>query len=774
MKKEDFVLPEIQKYDDALLIKMAKEGQFEKISFEYLRSCAIAVLNTVLVKEDTKEFKKIQKSIKYGVALGHISKMLSLSNGILHLDNTENGDSIEVISRQICEVGVQCLWVLNKDDRFDLYLNKSLSNEKLDFDIIKNSIQESEEYYSNLFKNAGMDLKTFIPSDKRLPHIIEMLKDIDSDQILSRLYMLKYNCEYTTFVNVKLYFEKNELEEIHPIVNMRAKSWCYCLASLVMLKALKKFCNCFYTLEVFKEEIFLYCSDGIQKIKAVSDFSLRYQLPHFVKQSEDSLKKTSSHLTSGISSHKRQKKILIPPLLKYDNKEKIKIQITQNDSPDILWIIMLVIGLGREKAFVIFNQLNFYFKDNKNLSGDITFTGISKMDAKIQKDIMNIILNNDSKTILNHLIHIQSIPSKSLWISSLNEDHPKIEDSLELLMKCFYSIVYRKPESLDAKWLRVICLVYSGSINFTKDAEKGLKILFEYPNHPNPNEIAPTIRAFESATTEMTKCPEKSWIQKFWNEMYEKTACIPSQYGIITEKFTYSALKKEALIQLYNEIKEVSLIKQPDDLFVKDEVIIGSALFIIKIALEIISENEKKIISLVSIRTIAETIINLKFLLAKEKEDSQIWEKYRNHGIGQAKLSFLKNRDEMRNSPYYLPLDILEGISNEDHWSELVKINLGDWSGDDLRKRSSDSETKKIYDDYYQWPSCISHAQWCAIRYAVFDACINPMHERHRISLPSDFTILKTVKYDLEILINHLLSILNNEYTDLNLSLVDQ
>lgn len=782
MKKEKFVLPEIQKYDDASLVKMAKEGRFEEISFEYLRSCAMAILKTVSVIENTKEFKEIQRSIKYGIALGHISKILSLSNGMLHLDNTTNRDSIEIISRQICEVGIQCLWMLNKDDRFDLYLNRSLSHIKFCFDKSKNLIQElgSEEYYLNLFRDVDKDLKTFVPSDKGLPDILEMLQEIDFDQILFKLYIFTDSCKYTTFENIKLYFEKNESEEIHPTPHIGRKAWCYCLASLVMLKSLEKFCNYFYTLDVFKKAISLYCLDGIQKIKPVCDFSLKYPLPHFVKQTEDNLKKTPSHLTSGIASHKRQRKDLIPPWLSNEYKEKTKFQRASNDSPDVLWIIMLVIGLGRKKAFVIFNRLISYLKENKNLHdtvqnkdlfGDITFTGISKMDAKAQKDIMNIILNNDSKKILNHLIHIHSIPSKNLWISSLDKNPPKIEDSLHFFMKCLYSVVYKKPEHLDAQWLKIICLVVAGRLKFTKNTEEYLKILLEYPHHPNPDEIASMIRAFGFTTAEIGKCPEKLWVQKFWDEMCEKTSCIYSQQGIPTEKFTYSALKEENLFHLYNKVADAYLMKLPSDISIKDEVIFGSALFIIKIALEIISENEKKVISLISIRTIAETIINLKFLLSKEKENNQIWEKYRNHGIGQAKLSFLKNRDEVRNSPYYIPLNILEGISNEDHWSELVKINLGDWSGDDLRTRSMHSNAKDIYDDYYQWPSCISHAQWCAIRYTVFDACVNPMHERHRIPLLLDFTILKTVKYDLEILINHLISILNNTYPNLSLKL---
>ena len=774
MQIEPLSLPEIPNYSDEELIQLAENRKFGSVSFETLRACAMAVRVSHAVQED-KEFVIKQKSLKYRVAIGHISKITNLVFGILKLGHDdEYGTSVELLANQIYKIAVQCMWIIDGDGRDNLYINKSLSFFKKGVENLNNIEDEGQrkhlkDYSEYVLRKMDIDSNEFSATKETIPGILKMLEDLN-DEILIKLYNLTYNTSNTTYQNIIEDGYLMKKDEIYYPSGERilARPFFFFLPSLVILKLLEKFCNHFYSEGLAKQEIQSHLSDGVISVKKMLKFSIFSRVSSFLDKAKSNKGSSSNKLQrtqiSDISSHKREKKKLIPPFMQAKN---ITTQSWMNDRfPDTLWIAMLFVEMGREETFRLFSNLTNYFQSRKDLQGDITFTGIAGLDETTQKEVMKIVLTEESKKIFKHLHIVDSIPSKDIWIPSKN-DLPDYDRAWQFLGKCISSRNKEDIISVDCMYLKLICKAVTGKMVFSDKVKSIVEELRKYPNNPNPEEMFPRIRSMEGIFSKLEESSDRRWINTFWKEFYQNSQCFPNIPIISKFKAGYSALNERNLEKLYEEIGGIYLESLPNTgVEAKHDTLFGVALFIIKLAQEIIQKNKDNILGVMGIRTIAEAIINLKYLLFKNEKE--LWQKYRDYGTGQAKLIFLKNYKDKK-PPHYLPIDNFERIAEEDKWGELVPVDLGDWSGEGLRKRSISSKTEDIYNDYYHWPSCLSHAHWNAIRYTVFDTCINPTHRQHRI--PKFYSIkFKTVEYDLGVLVNILISTLNDKLATKSLS----
>ena len=82
--------------------------------------------------------------------------------------------------------------------------------------------------------------------------------------------------------------------------------------------------------------------------------------------------------------------------------------------------------------------------------------------------------------------------------------------------------------------------------------------------------------------------------------------------------------------------------------------------------------------------------------------------------------------------PKHIDLSTIEAIAGEDLWEEFLNIELGSWSGLDLRKLSEKTGVKDAYDAHYSWTSGYSHGTWGPVRESCYETCGNPLHRLHR------------------------------------------
>lgn len=164
------------------------------------------------------------------------------------------------------------------------------------------------------------------------------------------------------------------------------------------------------------------------------------------------------------------------------------------------------------------------------------------------------------------------------------------------------------------------------------------------------------------------------------------------------------------------------------------------------------------ILGRLGLRTILETHISLRYLL--HKDDPELWKKWRVYGAGQAKLNALRF-DELMDPPKHINQSTIEAIAGEDLWEEFLNIELGSWSGLDLRKISERAGVKDAYDAHYSWTSGYSHATWGPVRESCFETCGNPLHRLHRY--PKQQSLPDTIS-DACLLVNSILDDLDKSY----------
>jgi hypothetical protein len=162
----------------------------------------------------------------------------------------------------------------------------------------------------------------------------------------------------------------------------------------------------------------------------------------------------------------------------------------------------------------------------------------------------------------------------------------------------------------------------------------------------------------------------------------------------------------------------------------RHDAVFGMAFYALRVLEELLGIGVGTgVLGRLGIRTILEIHINLSYLLSKDNE--ALWKKWRSYGAGQAKLNALRFDDDVE-APKYIAKDNIEQIAGEDLYEEFLSINLGSWSGLDLRKLSEKAGLKETYDKHFSWTSGYAHGTWGAVRESCFQTCGNPLHRLHR------------------------------------------
>ena len=485
-------------------------------------------------------------------------------------------------------------------------------------------------------------------------------------------------------------------------------------------------------------------------------------------------KNTSDKHTTSLSKHKRVKKNLIPPFLQINN---LKMSSWINDRlPEMLWAVIIIGNLERNEALNFFRTIAKFVQNNPECF-NITLSGISHYEENKRKELINIMINYsvEIKKILNSLILFDNLPAFSDWKIYLDENTKK-EDWFIISQGVIKAFNHQSQEATDCRWVKVLCFILSGKVNFLKGQEDIAKEILYYPDYGDLRKVRPTIRAMEINQVMEEKNKENNWAKEFWIECYKKTNCIPEEIydkKIVKkqnsrkkefEKFREKYLNETRTIineianHFFNNINETSIESRHEGAF-------GLALFALTIFIEIILYRiQNSLTSRLALRTLVENYIIFKYLLKKEKKENRIWDIYRNYGTGQIKLVFLKLK-ELKTKTNCIDLEMLDFIANEDQWLEFVPINIGNWDNNDLRKMSEEVKLKDLYDKFYNYTSGYSHSNWGAVRESVYQKCINPLHRFDRI--PSQYLpLMLNVINDSVKIMNKILDCLSKAYPE--------
>ena len=399
-----------------------------------------------------------------------------------------------------------------------------------------------------------------------------------------------------------------------------------------------------------------------------------------------------------------------------------------NDSlPEMIWAALIRVAVAPDYALGQFRRiLNFIGKhDRADILSDVTLTGFSKIEEPLREEILSFIIEPpEAGHALATLRLFESLPACETW----NRLLPAGEPNIELLMNAVGATLWsQSQETTDLRWLKLMAMVITGKI---KGIPKEMREEWlGYPNVGDQHSVRPFIRAAEMMR-DPRDAPDTTWAKAFWDEAWKNTPCLvltkrkelkPFEVGT-TRKQVYSVLDK--LKRHWEETHSTTAIDA------KHDGVFGMAFYALRILAELFSiEIGNSVLGRLGLRTILEVHINLRFLLTKN--DENLWKKWRVYGAGQAKLNALKFDDNIE-APKHIDVESVEQIAGEDMWEEYLTIDLGSWSGLDLRRLSEQSGLKDTYDKHYSWTSGYAHGMWGAIRESCYQTCGNPLHRLHR------------------------------------------
>jgi len=442
-------------------------------------------------------------------------------------------------------------------------------------------------------------------------------------------------------------------------------------------------------------------------------------------------------METDLSGHYRDKKNLHPPFAKLGGMTFSSWK--DHRMPEMLWAVLAIGNWERERALDFFRHVVIFSKQNKDCF-DVTLTGISKFPLEKRIAFIKHVLSwsDDTKKILRPLLFFTKLPGLSEWKSYLEE--PTVEDAGKIANGVEKVLWHQSQEATDCRWVKFLSLIMAEKIKFfsgIKDINETLRGVFEYPNYGDLTHIRPFIRSSEIAPGgEMTT--DYAWAEHFWDTCYQKTPCFPESRvdkNPFPEPKEWDKKRKHYMNEtirirktLIDHFLNTSTITAID---YRHEGVFGLALYALTLLVEIIiSRIDFSVTGRLSLRSIVEARITLAYLF--KKDNLELWESYRQYGVGQAKLVHLKLQ-EITDKPSSIDPTTTERIANEDKWQEFVSINLGHWDNTSLREISEDADLKDVYDKYYNWSSGYIHANWAAVREVSFEKCLNPLHRLHRL-----------------------------------------
>lgn len=140
------------------------------------------------------------------------------------------------------------------------------------------------------------------------------------------------------------------------------------------------------------------------------------------------------------------------------------------------------------------------------------------------------------------------------------------------------------------------------------------------------------------------------------------------------------------------------------------------------------------------LRVMVDAYINLAWIFMDPEERSK---QYIEYGLGQAKLHLEQMKRVNQEGKVVYEEDYLDSIEswiNSQRFTFLTEVNVGSWSGGDIRSMAEESSCKNIYDFAFTPFSNAVHNTWYQIGRTNIALCVNPLHGYHFNPVISDYS----------------------------------
>lgn len=406
---------------------------------------------------------------------------------------------------------------------------------------------------------------------------------------------------------------------------------------------------------------------------------------------------------------------------------------SQDKLPQYIWIALIFDAFGR--------------KDGLNVLGQI-MQDLQKKNICIAELSEVLALDSAKQTAWYNTVDLY-VPRRVLCPLSLiftSHNYPSffdrycfpdvpIEEKIDKLMKVIdVNLSYHSNQVTDICFILCWFRATAGKLSIFDGCEITIDAMTEYPKHTHSDEImniyGTSLRAMAQGICMNIDC---RFSQIFWNTLSQITACNPMIINYNKEGMQLSTSYYTDCKKALEYIEATSNDKAQS---VKFSVIMGLTTYIVKLYDEIISHDLSQTISArIIFRTMVEAYINLKYIIHKESMEPNIYDMFRNYGIGKYKLIMAKLREGKYSHDKASHLDpkIMELFANELKDENFLEISLGYFDKDSIKKKCEVVKENELYEIYYDYDTNYTHGFWGAIRESSMLFCDNPSHLYHAV-----------------------------------------
>jgi hypothetical protein len=442
--------------------------------------------------------------------------------------------------------------------------------------------------------------------------------------------------------------------------------------------------------------------------------------------------KEREHTT--LDQHKKSGNTLTPPMAAL----KVRPFAWASDRlPELLWAALLVSRIPRREALIVFGQVAKAGEANDAAIppfSDIMHSHIAACPEGVRTALLApLAAHIEVRVALRPLLLFPDLPGYEDWKRTVGLEPEPEEDWDALARAIALTLFHQSQEATDCRWARVLFGIALGRMKFPTSMTRTVDLYLRYPmldlDGEDIREARACVRATETALWgEPRALP---WATAFWSQCLKDTECMESgatQSSIPAAVGTTIEALRDTTTRVRQHCARTRCTTGIDP---RHDATFGIALYCLALLRELMGLSVSTgILGRIGLRTLTECLIDIQLLSVKD--DLALWTEYRSHGVGQAKLAFLK-LDQAEVVPTFASMEVLQELSNEDMWQELVEIKLGFWGNQGPREKAIAAGIKDEYDRLYDWTSAFTHGQWAAVRSVVHRTCGNPLHRLHRI-----------------------------------------
>jgi hypothetical protein len=344
---------------------------------------------------------------------------------------------------------------------------------------------------------------------------------------------------------------------------------------------------------------------------------------------------------------------------------------------------------------------------------------------------------------LRPLALLDELPGIDLWRKALPS--PNNDDWIVLGRVIEMSGDFHSDIATDISWFLNIAAMAIGAI----EESEPMRAQCDAKRNGYPANRQSEGGFFRTMELQERQHHESKWPELFWKSVFQK---FPAQGARLDsgDPRPTPFVVDQLIAAYFGALHRHFMITRISSVDPVHDVVFGICLHSVSVAFEIVnSRSHNRVLGLFGLRAICEGTINLAYLL--KKSDLTLWSRYRDYGYGKARL-ILEKAPKSDDAIY--DQDWLRAFAGEEKAKDLVDIELGDWSCENLRSRAIVASAKEIYDLFYDYTSSVSHVEWLGVNLVAYTWDLNPFHRMMHVprlapvvlpsALPSIVRLLNT------------------------------